>query len=384
MLELGGRLLELLAAGERVAIATAIDVIGSAPNPVGTSMAVSADGTVLGSVSAGCVEDGALAACRRMLGGGAARVLRFGFGEAASGGGLSCGGELDVLVHPAGGEALRRELQAAAEGRAAAVGLVVAGPPRALGALIGAGGGAGLEDGLGAWDPEALRRLRVAVVAQAGTGRRGVVTVACGGTVVRAFVDTAVPAARLVLCGATETAVALAAAAAATGWAVTVSDPRPALTSARRFPAGTEVVVGAAHEHLATLRLDERSAVCLLGHDEDLDPLAAAVALERGAGYVGALGSRATAARRRERLRLLGVPEHLVERLHGPIGLDLGAVTPAETAVSILAELLACRRGATARPLTAGHGPIHRASRSASAVQQAPEAVAGHRQPHRP
>lgn len=380
MLEIAGRLLLALRAGERVAVATSVDVIGSAPHLAGTSMAVAADGAVIGSVSAGCVEAGALDACRRLLRGGAPQQLRFGFGEAeAARAGLACGGELDVFVHLVGGAALEQELEAAAAGRSAAVGFVVAGPAEVLGAVVAGGEGAGLD---GEVDPARIEgasidRVRSAVVARARTGRSGAVSVDCGSWTLRLFVDVAAPAARLVIVGATETAAALAAAASAVGFAVTVCDHRPEFAAADRFPAAEQVVVALPHEYLAAAALDDRSAVCLLGHDEDLDPLAAAVALERGAGYVGALGSRGTTARRRERLRALGLDDALADRLHAPIGLDIGASTPAETAVSILAEVLAARTGARGARLRTLTGPIHRA-RTAQQEQADPrhEAVA--------
>lgn len=382
VLEIAGRLLAALRSGERVAVATSVDVIGSAPHLAGTSMAVTAAGAVIGSVSAGCVEASALDACRALLHGGAPQQLRFGFGEAdAARAGLACGGELDVFVHPLGGAALEQELEAAAAGRSAAVGFVVAGPAEALGGVVAGGEGAGLG---GEVDPAQIKgasidRLRSAVAARALTGRSGPVSVDCGSRTVRLFVDVAAPAARLVIVGATETAAALAAAASAVGYAVTVCDHRDGFAAAERFPAAEQVVVALPHEYLAATALDGRSAVCLLGHDEDLDPLAAAVALERGVAYVGALGSRGTTARRRERLLALGLDDALVDRLHAPIGLDIGASTPAETAVSILAEVLAARTGAQGARLRTLTGPIHRsgtAEQERSPADRAPRATA--------
>ena len=363
MLELADRLLGLLGAGERPALATSVDVIGSAPQLAGTSMAVAASGAVIGSVSGGCVETVALEACHRSLTDHVVRVMRFGFGdEVAARSGLACGGELDVLIHRLGGPAVLAELAAAAAGRPAALGVVISGPQAALGGVIagveGAGAGGQLDPAL--LPDGAVPRLRAAVAATALSGRSGPVTVECGPQPVRLFVDVSLPAARMIILGATETAAALAAAAAAVGYAVTVCDHRPALTTPDRFPAARDVVLRRSHEYLIDAELDGRSVVCLLGHDEDLDPLAIAVALERGVHYVGALGSRSTAARRRDRLRALGVVDDEIARLHAPIGLDLGASTPAETAVAILAEVLATRTGGTAIPLVRGVGAIHR------------------------
>ena len=358
MLELADRLLPLVARGARVAVATAIDVLGSSPHGVGTSMAVTDEGDLLGSVSGGCVEDAALRACRTLLADGAARVHRFGFGDAAAAGaGLACGGELDVLVHRLEGAAVAGQLRNVLEGRPAAVALVTAGPPAVLGRTVTATSVAALADEVPGLSSSLLA---AAIAGRLDAGSSGSAEVDCAGWRLRLFVDVAAPARRLVVGGATDTAVALAAAAVALGYRVTVCDPRAAFALPSRFPAAQEVVAARVHEVVSAARLTSRDAVCLLSHDEDLDPLALAAALESDAGYVGALGSRSTAARRRERLLALGVPEALVGRLRMPIGLDVGARTPAELAVAVLAEVLAVRNAAGAAPLRAGEGAIHR------------------------
>jgi xanthine dehydrogenase accessory factor len=356
MLELADRLLPLVAAGERVVVATAVDVIGSAPHLAGTSMAVTAAGGVLGSVSGGCVEDAALRDCRTLLGGGAAGVGRFGFGDAAAArAGLACGGELDVLVHPLEADVVD-ELRNAAEGRPAVVALVTAGPAGTVGRTITAA----TVDAFAASVPGLHASLLRAVLdGGRDAGASGPAEVRCDGTVLRLFVDVAAPQRRMVVGGATETAVALSAAAIAAGYRVTVCDPRSAFLQDSRFPGAT-VLVARAHEVIGAAALSSRDAVCLLGHDEDLDPLALAVALDGEAGFVGAIGSRGTTVRRRERLVALGVPEEALERLRMPIGLDLGARTPAELAIAIMAEVLAVRAGLDASPLRTGEGPIHR------------------------
>jgi xanthine dehydrogenase accessory factor len=355
MLELADRLLPLLAAGGRIAAATSIDVIGSSPQAVGTSMAVTTDGTVLGAVSGGCVEDAALRECRAVLAGGAPRVRRFGFGDdAAALAGLACGGELHVLVHLLGGQELTAELQHAVAGRSAALVVVTRG---LLGRVWSSTGLPALAEQV----PDVpLALLRAAVDGRRETGASGSVEVACGGTVLRLFVDVAAPARRMVIGGATETAAALAQAAAVAGYRVTVCDPRAAFARLERFPTAAEVVVGAMHEVVATAGLTPRDAVCLLSHDEDLDPLALAAALDSGAGYVGAMASRSTALRRRERLRALGVPDAAITRLHMPIGLDVGARTPPELAIAVLAEVLADRNDRGAARLRGVDGPLHR------------------------
>jgi xanthine dehydrogenase accessory factor len=358
VLELADRLLPLVAAGVRVAVATSIDVLGSAPHLAGTSMAVTPDGGVLGSVSGGCVEDAAMRDCVALLSDDVPRVRRFGFGdESAARAGLACGGELDVLVHPVQGAEVEAQLRDAAEGRAAAVALVTAGPAELIGRTVTSSSADSFAQGVQGL-PSGL--LRAAIDGRLELGVSGAVDVECGASTLRLFVDVAAPARRLIIGGATETAAALAAAAAAVGYRVTVCDPRAAFARPARFPSADQVLAERTHEVLRTAALTSRDAVCLLSHDEDLDPLALAVALESPAGYIGALGSRSTAARRRERLLALGVPAQLLERLHSPIGLDVGARTPAELAVAVLAEVLAVRNGLEGASLQVGEGPIHR------------------------
>jgi xanthine dehydrogenase accessory factor len=311
------------------------------------------------------VEAAAIEGCREVLGGRPAGVGRYGFGEAAAArAGLACGGELDVLFHLLGGASVEAELAAAAAGRPAAVAVVTAGPARLLGRTVAATGGAGLPGDLGEGDlaglPLGLGQVRAAVRARLATGSPGPVEIACGPEVLRLLVDVAAEAARFVIVGATELAAALAAAAVAVGYRVEVVDARPAFAVAERAPAASRVVAAPPHAFLAAAGLDARAVVCLLSHDEDLDPLALAVALEQGAGFVGAIGSRATVARRASQLRALGVPEHRIAAIHSPLGLDLGASTPAETAVSILAEVLAARTGGTGLPLRDRRGSVHR------------------------
>lgn len=358
VLELADRLLPLVAAGVPVAVATAIDVLGSSPSAAGTSMAVTADGRVVGSVSGGCVEDAALRECRALLVDGAARVRRFGFGDAAAArAGLACGGELDVLVHLVDGADVVDQLREAARGRSAAVGLVTAGPAAVVGRTVTAASADRLADAVPDL-PAPL--LRAAIEGRRGSGRSGAVEVACAGGTLRLFVDVAARAPRMLIGGATETAAALAAAAAAVGYRVTVCDPRPDFAVPARFPAAESVVAARVHEVVDATALSPRDAVCLLSHDEDLDALALAAALESPAGFVGALGSRSTTARRRARLLALGVPAGALDALHMPIGLDIGARTPAELAVAVLAEVLAVRSGLDGAPLHAGQGAIHR------------------------
>lgn len=374
MFEIAGRLLVALDSGERFAVATAIDVLGSSPHGAGTSMAVGDAGSVVGSVSGGCVETAALDGCARLLRTGLATTARFGFGdEAAARAGLSCGGELDVVFHPVDQE-VRAELTAAAAGRSAAVAVVTAAPrDRAdlVGRTVGVGADSGdLNELPAAFDGLpglSMERLRAAVRGRLDTGTSGAVELACGGSVLRLFVEVAVPAATFVVVGATEYGRALAQAATALGYAVTVVDHRPAFVGSGRVPG--VVVHGWPHQLIEGTALDRRSVVCVMSHDEELDPLTIAAALAGGAGYVGVLGARSTHARRVERLVALGVPQAEIDRLHAPIGLDIGASSAAETAVSIMAEVLVARTGGSADSLRDRTGPIHWAAARRGAIR---------------
>ena len=234
---------------------------------------------------------------------------------------------------------------------------MTAGPPALLGRPVTMADVAALANDAPGLSPS---MLAAAILGRRDTGTGGAVEVACGASTLRLFVDVAAPARRMIIGGATDTAAALAAAAAAVGYRVIVADPRAEFAVADRFPAAHQVLTARVHEVVTAAALSPRDAVCLLSHDEDLDPLALAAALESPAGYVGALGSRGTALRRREHLRVLGVPAPLLGRLRMPIGLDVGARSPGEVAVAVLAEVLAVRGGFDGAPLRTGQGSIHR------------------------
>jgi xanthine dehydrogenase accessory factor len=367
VLEIADRLLAAARAGTPLAVVTVTGVTGSAPREVGASMAL-AGGAVLGSISGGCVESAAVEACERVLERGRAEVDRFGFSdEDALAVGLSCGGELDVLVHIPDSEYVRAELEEAMAGRAAGLGTVIAGPAGLLGLGVGWGAGRGRRGELTEGDLLAaglsalpLDRVRSAVDAQAATGAGAVVELDCGDGILRLFVESTLPAPRLLLFGAVEFAAALAEAGRALGYRVTVCDARSAFTTAARFPVAHEVIVEWPHLYLSDTEVDSRTVICVLSHDDRFDLPLLRQALELPAAYVGALGSRRTAERRRAALRESGMAEETLARLHSPMGLDVGASTPAETAVSVLAEVLAVRRAGSGLPLRDLDGPIHR------------------------
>jgi xanthine dehydrogenase accessory factor len=320
--------------GERVAVATVVATRRSAPRPVGSKLAVSAGGELAGSVSGGCVENEVYGVAREVLAGGTPRLLTFGItDDMAFTVGLPCGGEIDVWVEEPAESVLAPLLDVVREeGWAVVFTDLEDGSVR----LVRPGD-----------DPLADELLR------SGHGR----VLELEGR--RVFADVFAPPPRLLVFGAIDTAESLCAAAKALGWHTIVADARARFATAERLPSADEIVVAWPEETLARVRPDHATAVVVLTHDDKFDlPILKGV-LETDAFYVGALGSRRNQARRRERLLEDGVPEEALDRISGPCGLDVGASTPAETAVSILAEILAARAGRTGGPLTDAAGRIH-------------------------
>jgi xanthine dehydrogenase accessory factor len=357
MLEIASALLDRLDAGRRVAVATVTRVDGSAPRDLGTSMAVDDEGRVVGSISGGCVEGAVVEVAERVLASGAAERASFGIAdEQAFAVGLSCGGRIEVLVRPLGDE--RAPLDDAARGASTGSAVVAAGPAGLLGRAVGsvtdaelaAAGVHGLSSA----------RLRASADARIAAGWTGALPVRCEGAELSLFVESRLAPPAMIVVGAVDFARALSDAAALLGYRVAVVDPRALFATPARFPAAAEVIAGFADEVIdaRAADLDARAVVAVLGHGDDTVP-AILAALRSPAGYVGALGSRRTHERRVRMLRDAGATERELARLHSPIGLDLGAATPEETAVSILAEVIAERSRRDARPLRDGAGPIH-------------------------
>jgi xanthine dehydrogenase accessory factor len=308
------------ARGDRVALATVVATRRSAPRPVGSKLAVSEGGELLGSVSGGCVESDVAVQAAEVIADGAPRLLTYGIDdEQAWSIGLPCGGEIDVFVERFDGE-LREE------------------PGVTLAVLEGERAGE--------------RRVVPLDAIERGPSR---VVELDGET---AFADVTAPPPALVVVGATDTAEELCRAAKALGWRTTVMDPRAALVTRERLPSPDELVTAWPD----ALEADAETAVVVLTHEERLDVPALRAALVSPAFYVGAIGSRRTQEKRQGRLLEAGIDEEALERLSGPAGLDLGAHTPAETAVSILAEVLAVREGRSGGRLVERAGPIHSAA----------------------
>lgn len=390
-------LTELMAwweAGETVGVGTVVATFQSAPRPAGASMLVGADGTAVGSVSGGCVEGAVYELAQSVVESGQPVLERYGVSDDdAFAVGLTCGGILDVWVEKVNRETFPELGEIAADieaGRPVALATVIEHPdpawlgrrlvvrpegivpdesvvsgaefqqtrrglsPRSAGTL----GSARADDAV---RDDALGLLAAGHNATLGYGPDG----ERRGEGMRVFVWAFAPKPRLLVFGAIDFAAAVARVGSFLGYQVTVCDARPVFATSSRFPEADEVVVDWPHRYLAAEveagRVDARTVITVLTHDPKFDVPLLEVALRLPeVAYVGAMGSRRTHEDRLARLREAGVTEAELARLSSPIGLDLGARTPEETAISIAAEIIAGRWGGSGEPLGATVGRIHR------------------------
>jgi xanthine dehydrogenase accessory factor len=367
------QLLRWWRAGETVGLATVVDTWRSAPRPPGAAMLVGPQGQAVGSVSGGCVEGAVYALAEGVVAGGSPILQRYGVSDDdAFAVGLTCGGVLDVFV-----EAVDRrtfpELDAVADdveaGRPVAVATVVEHPDATR---VGRRLVVRPEDDDRPTGTLGSRRVDDAVTDDArgllASGRTGTLTYGPDGERrgegMRVFVSSFAPRPRMLVFGAIDFAAAVAHLGTFLGYRVTVCDARSVFATASRFPSAEEVVVEWPHRYLegerAAGRLDARTVICVLTHDPKFDVPVLEVALRLPeVAYVGAMGSRRTHEDRLARLRLAGLREDELARLSSPIGLDLGARTPEETAVSIAAEVVALQWGGRGDRLAEHDGPIH-------------------------
>ena len=358
------RLVDWWGQGERIAVGTVVRTWSSAPRPAGAAMLVGPGGEAVGSVSGGCVESAVYEAGERVLAGEPATLEHYGVSDDdAFAVGLTCGGTIEVFV-----EAVDRTsfpgLAALADDiagrRPAALATVVGGPGR-LGAHLvvrpddrdGSLGSGRLDDAV---TDDALGMLDQGMTGirhygPDGERRRDELSV---------FVQSFAPPPRMLVFGAIDFAAAVARVGAFLGYHVTVCDARPVFATRARFPDADEVIVRWPHEYLAETTVDERTVICVLTHDPKFDVPLLEVALRTPAAFVGAMGSRRTHDDRLARLRERGLSDEELSRLAAPIGLDIGARTPEETAVSVAAEIVSARWGGSGRPLSETMGPIHR------------------------
>lgn len=368
MLDIAEELDRWMAQGRDFAVASVVAVGGSAPRPPGAALAVDADGTAIGSVSGGCVEGAVYDLCRQALADGETVLERFGYAaEDAFAVGLTCGGVIDVLVTPVrSGDpdrpVLAAALAAAARGGPAALARVVSGPGELPGRALLIRPDGSYTGGFGV-HPELDRTVAAEAGAFLDAGRTGTLEVGeqgsrCGAPLTL-LVESSVPPPRMIVFGAVDFAAALVRVGRFLGFRVTVCDARPVFATAARFPDADEIVVDWPHRYLERTEVDARTVLCVLTHDAKFDVPLLRRALTLPVAYVGAMGSRRTHLDRLERLREAGAGEGELARLRSPIGLDLGARTPEETALSIAAEIVAARRGGSGVPLAGAHTPIH-------------------------
>ena len=359
------RLRQWQASGTRFALATVVATSKSAPRQPGAALAVHPDGEVVGSVSGGCVEGAVVEVATQVLDSGTPQRVEYGISDdEAFAVGLTCGGTIDVFVRPVTREVVDLDdlLVRVEAGEPVAVATVVAHPdvPDAVGRTLVIG--QEQVDGTTGND-----RLDHAVVQSA----RGMLAQGATGTRhfgrdgerrlddVAVMVESFAPRPRMIVFGAIDFAGAVASIGRFLGYYVTVCDARSRFATPARFPDADEVVVQWPHRYLESTDVDTRTAICVLTHDPKFDVPVLQVALKTDAAYIGVMGSRRTHADRLARLREAGVEEEALARLHSPIGLDLGARTPQETAVSIAAELILERYGGSGERLRDTGGPIH-------------------------
>jgi xanthine dehydrogenase accessory factor len=365
-------------AGETFGLGTVVRTFRSAPREPGASLAVSADGAVVGSVSGGCVEGAVYELANEVRGSGRPVLQTYGISDDdAFSVGLTCGGIIDIFVEPVGADTFPELGEVAAavrSGTPVAVATVIDGPGQVGSRRViwttGGGAADGAADGSEPRSSGTLgsgARLDQAVDDDA----RGML--AQGLTAVRrygpdgerrrdelgVFVQSFAPPPRMLVFGAIDFAAAVAREGKFLGYQVTVCDARPVFATRARFPEADEVVADWPHRYLAGTKVDSRTVICVLTHDPKFDVPLLEVALRTPAAYIGAMGSRRTHDDRLARLREAGLSEAELARLRSPIGLDLGARTPEETAVAIAAELIQLRWGGSGQPLTTTSGRIH-------------------------
>jgi xanthine dehydrogenase accessory factor len=326
------------AAGVEVGRAVVIRTFGSSPRAEGAVLLVASDGRMIGSVSGGCVESAVAAEVLHAQQAGRSRVIRYGISdEQAWGVGLACGGIIEVLVQPAVPDAVldaaRTTRADAPEGAAVLLPLPVEGGSSIVGARVAGG--------------EESQAVAAATQEALAAGRSAVVEVAEGA----AFVEVFPPRPRLVVVGATEVSRHLVAFARALGYGTTVVDARSAYATAERFPDVDALIVDWPEPAFEAASVGSGDAVAVLSHDPKLDEPAILDAFRRGVRYVGAIGSRKTQAERARRLADAGLAPEDLARLHAPIGLDLGGREPAETALAVMAEIVADRYRRSGSPL---------------------------------
>ncbi len=330
------------AEGAPVALATVVRTWGAGPRGPGAKMALTADARIAGLVSGGCVEAAVVEEGRGVLASGVPKLLHFGVAdETAWNVGLSCGGTIDVFVEKLDDALFASLLDAQGKRRALARTIIVRGDELDLGKSFLL-----LEDGAtegAAGYPRLVDAARRALAA----GEPAWVDLGEG---TEAFVDVELPSPMLAMVGGVHISIALIAMAKALGYRTVVIDPRSVFGSDERFPEVDQLIQEWPDEALAKVGLDRSSAVATLTHDPKIDDPALIAALRSPAFYVGALGSRRTHEKRKRRLMDKGLTEAELSRLHAPVGLDIGARSPEEIALSVMAQIVSVRNTSEGKP----------------------------------
>ncbi|MDG2427394.1 MAG: XdhC family protein [Acidimicrobiales bacterium] len=366
--------------GQQVALARVVDVEGSAPRLPGAAMAVTEEGEVAGSVSGGCVEGAVVSEALEVLTTGRPRMVTFGYSDdEAFSVGLTCGGTVHLFVEPLDW-AIVPDMDQSVDQKEPLfdrlAGLLVDEVPVALATVVegpGVGGhllvrpiaAEGFEV-LGSLGDEGLDRVVVRdALGELSAGRSGVRHYGEHGEAreesVSIFVESFAAPPQMLVFGAVDFTAALVRVAKVLGYRVTVCDAREVFATKKRFPLADEVRVDWPDRLLNEVGPDlrYRDAICILTHDVKFDVPAIVGALGTSVGYIGVMGSRRTHDERIDRLGAVGVSDEQLSRLHSPIGLDIGARTPEETAISIVSEIIAMRTGRSAKALSVTDGPIH-------------------------
>lgn len=368
MLELLEDLERWRTSGEEVVLARVIDVDGSGPRLSGAAMAVTRRGEVVGSVSGGCVEAAVVSEALDLMerGPSATRQCTFGYSDAdAIAVGLTCGGTVRLFLEIVDSSPVLDAIREASTGHeGVALLTIIDGPSAGAKAAVTSTGQVVGSLGSGELDRVAARDA----LDELGTGRNAIRKYDQRGeareSTVAVFIESFAPSPRMIIFGAVDFTAALAVAAKPLGFHVIVCDAREVFTTEARFPMADEVVVDWPHRYLEAVAasgapLGALDAVCVLTHDHKFDVPAIVAAAQTDVGYLGAMGSRRTHAERVERLRSEGMTEGQLQRVMAPIGLDLGARTPQETAIAICAEIVALRTGRTGSSLRVTTGHIH-------------------------
>jgi len=345
---------------EETALATLVRVRGSAPRLPGARLCMTRSGRMAGSVSGGCVENDVFERAMQVLDSGQPAVASYGISdELGFEVGLSCGGSIDVLIEPFSTDETWEALRQAVEGQRPAAFAIGLAPAALLGRKLAV---LGDDDVVGSIDPDLDEQVSVEGRQLLLEGATRVLTLPWRGEEASIFIEAFSPPPRLIIVGATHTAIPLCRMAKELGFRVNVIDARSMFATRERFPEADELVRAWPDKALDEATLDAHSYIVTLTHDPKFDLPTLSRALRSQARYIGAMGSRGTHEQRKAQLRQQGFTDVDLARIRAPIGLDIGARTPEEIAMAILAEVVAVRYGRDGRPLSERSAAIHASS----------------------